>query len=280
LKTRVLNKIDNYKQPQTDEVTLVKNITCGEDHTLLLDVEGNVWSFGLNLNGQLGHGHVKTVERPAKINGFKNKISHIESEDNINFAVDEKGDSYMWPWTDKSGNINWHPLRLPFTEKISTVSCGHNFAIFLTSNGDVYSMGGTNKYGQLGHGDYNPVLRPRIIEFFTINNERINNISCGYKHCAARSLTGKVYTWGLGVKGQLGHGDFNNYTLPYQVRIETPFTKILEVSCGFRSIFYLSESRKLYFSGCTANIGMQNFPTLFTPGEKVLIFNIGCRDDE
>ena len=39
------DKIDYHKQPQMDELIITKNISCGEDHSLLLDSDGNIWSF-------------------------------------------------------------------------------------------------------------------------------------------------------------------------------------------------------------------------------------------
>ena len=32
-------------------------ICCGEGHTISIDEEGRVWSWGRNNYGQLGHGH-------------------------------------------------------------------------------------------------------------------------------------------------------------------------------------------------------------------------------
>jgi alpha-tubulin suppressor-like RCC1 family protein len=190
--------VDTHKPPQIEEVILIRNIDCGEDHSLLLDTEGNVWAFGLNLNGQLGVEHQKTIEKPIKIKGFKNKVLNAKSEGDINFAIDDRGDTYMWPWNDKTGNIRYDPLMLPIqNEKIKSIACGNNFVLLLSQGGMVYSMGKSNKYGQLGHGDTNHRHRPTLIEFFQVNNERITQVSCGFKHCAARSSTGRAYTWGL-----------------------------------------------------------------------------------
>ena len=58
LELRILNRIDGVKIPQIDEIILSNSITCGEDYTLIVDQEGKLWSFGLNLNGQLGLGHL------------------------------------------------------------------------------------------------------------------------------------------------------------------------------------------------------------------------------
>ena len=202
LKPRVLNKVDGVKLPQIEEVIMTKNIACGEDHTLVLDSEGGVWAFGLNLNGQLGLGHQKPVDKPAKIQSLSNHfITSVKSGGEVNFALNDKGETFMWPCNDKDGNIILDPikLKLPFTkqEKVTTISCGNNFMLMLNNNGMVYSMGKNNNFGQLGQGDTNPRYRPTLIEFFAINNERISQISCGYKHGVAKSVIGKAYTWGL-----------------------------------------------------------------------------------
>jgi alpha-tubulin suppressor-like RCC1 family protein len=189
--------VDTHKPPHFEEVVSIRNIDCGEDHSMLLDNEGNIWAFGLNLNGQLGIGHQKIIEKPIKVKGFKSKVAIAKSEGDINFAIDDKGEAYMWPWNDKKGNIRFDPIVLPVSEKISSIACGNNFVLFLSKQGSVYSMGRSNKYGQLGHGDTNHRYKPTLIEFFQINNERVTQVSCGFKHCAAHSSTGKAYTWGL-----------------------------------------------------------------------------------
>jgi len=101
----------------------------------------------------------------------------------------------MWPI--KGDELISTPKILPLREKISAISCGGGFALFLNFNGMVYSMGKNNIYGQLGHGDNFPRLKPTLIETFHLNNERISQISCGFKHCVVKSFTNKAYSWGL-----------------------------------------------------------------------------------
>jgi alpha-tubulin suppressor-like RCC1 family protein len=114
LRPRILNKVDGIKLPQIEQVIFSKNLACGEDHSLILDHEGSVWAFGLNLNGQLGLGHAKVIEKPTKIKSLsKYFITHVKSEGDINFAVSDKGEAFMWPWSDKFGNMMLDPIRLP-----------------------------------------------------------------------------------------------------------------------------------------------------------------------
>lgn len=198
LKLKSVYSLKGVKVPQIEEIISAKEVDCGEDHTLVLDTEGNIWSFGLNLNGQLGLGHNKSVNKPEKIPKFcQNKIKHVISEGDISFAISENGESFMWPIKNSAGSISYSPKFLNLPEKISWIACGGGFALFLNTNGMVYSMGRNNTYGQLGHGDTQARLKPTLIETFHLNNDRVSQISCGNKHCVAKTYTNKAYTWGL-----------------------------------------------------------------------------------
>ena len=301
LELRILNRIDGVKIPQIDEIILSNSITCGEDYTLIVDQEGKLWSFGLNFNGQLGLGHCDQIEKPteviidnsenktiqknqnlnqnqgnnqSKMNSkkTKNRFNSVKSAGYINFCTTEEGNIYMWPWGDHEGNLHYSPKRFFLSspqEKVISVACGNNFCLILNNNGLVYSMGKSNKYGELGVGDFNPRYGPTPIEFFYLNKERINQISCGFKHSVAKSSTGRVYTWGCGCKGQLGQDNYNNMSIPGFVGFEDPFMKIIQVSAGFRSTFFLSDNRKVYACGCNGTISMEKKPILFDIVDKV-----------
>ena len=73
----------------------------------------------------------------------------------------------------------------------------------INNNGMVYFMGKPNNQGEIGVGDFYPRYCQIPIDFFNINIERINQISCGFKYCVVKSNTGWVYTLGYGCKGQL-----------------------------------------------------------------------------
>ena len=312
LDLKILNRIDGVKIPQIDEIILSNSITCGEDYTLIVDQEGKLWAFGLNLNGQLGLGHCEQIDKPSEVviennnsdnnnnknsqknsnmnsqnninnsankknnnnNNIKKKLNLVKSAGYINFCTTDEGNIYMWPWGDKEGNVHYTPKKfylspLQEKEKVTSIACGNNFCLMLNNNGLVYSMGKSNKYGELGVGDFSPRYAPTPLQFFFLNKERINQISCGFKHSVAKSTTGRVYTWGCGCKGQLGQDNYNNMSIPGFVGFEDPFMKIIQVSAGFRSTFFLSENRKVYACGCNGTISMEKTPILFDIVDKV-----------
>ena len=58
---------------------------------------------------------------------------------------------------------------------------------------------------QLGHGDRQMRRAPRKVA--ALNGERVLMAACGAYHTAACTDSGKVWTWGQGRWGLLGHGD-------------------------------------------------------------------------
>jgi myosin-5 len=113
------------------------------------------------------------------------------------------------------------PVKLPLPRKIKIqkVSCGFNNGFLITNEGMVFSFGDNNASGQLGQGHTEPVYTPQMISLFKERRERIDQLECGFKHVIARSNLGKVYTWGDGAKGQLGHGNFKSLLSPQKLKI-------------------------------------------------------------
>ena len=82
----------------------IKEISCGNEHTLALTKDGNVFSWGSTSDGVLGR-EVKGEEKklgigkPGKITFFiKNdiKIRHISSGSIHNLCLDVKSNLYSW----------------------------------------------------------------------------------------------------------------------------------------------------------------------------------------
>ena len=58
----------------------------------------------------------------------------------------------------------------------------------------------------------------------------IKSIDCGHNFTAAVTTSGRLYTWGQGSRGQLGHGDFSDRCTP--VLVQSLRRKIASVGCG------------------------------------------------
>ena len=64
----------------------IKVISCVSSSSYLIDFEGNLWSFGLNEYGQLGHGDTTNINTPKVILTLKDIHQyHMEIVENIFF---------------------------------------------------------------------------------------------------------------------------------------------------------------------------------------------------
>jgi len=267
---------EGIKQLSTFSENRIKQIISGDSHSAALDYEGNLFVWGANEEGQLGSGNYEPANQPQKlINSIPiGGIKDIAIKGKLNIAVTNEGDAYMWPTRDLLGEPILIPVRLPFTKliQIESASCGSDFVLLLTTQGTVFSFGKAAEYGQLGHGDTRPRLNPELILALKDYGERIQNISCGHAHSIAKSALGKIYTWGYGGLGQLGHGTLNSEFVPkllnsYNKDLEGGKKKVLSIAAGYSHTMFILEGRIPYYFGTCGVLYKQTIPIKF-PLEK------------
>ena len=117
---------------------------------------------------------------------------------------------------------------------ISHVSCGGLFTAAVTTDGDVYTFG----TGYIGHGcrsfeQHTPVKvrhdPSREDEEHDDVIRNVSQVSCGKDHTACVTADGKLYTFGIGRDGRLGHGTVETERTPRKV---TGLGFVEQVSCG------------------------------------------------
>ena len=69
------NGFDDGPKPATNDLAKpqIRAIACGGKHSLILAVDGSLYSFGCGQQGQLGHRSNKNVNRPKLVEDFGNK---------------------------------------------------------------------------------------------------------------------------------------------------------------------------------------------------------------
>jgi myosin-5 len=238
-----------------------KIITAGKDHSLLVDEFGNVYSWGKNSEGQLGLGHTRSLNEIIVHSAIKDPIRAVACKEGVSYAVSSEGKVVTWPQvltldtnsmhTQEVNAFRPYQLSFPIGVKISNVSSGSDFAVFLANNGLLYSIG-ENKFGELGLGDRHRRIEPILISALKDANEKIIEISCGHKHTIVQSVIGKLYTWGLNDCYQLGQDDKKPRLTPVKFIIpgyDSIRVKIRSAQAGFTSTVVLLEDRQIYFSG-------------------------------
>ena len=206
-----------------------KYISCGNEHSLILSNNNEVYGIGSNEDGVLGL-------NDTKIKSFKPILIHFGENDE-------------------------------YTKKIKQISCGSVHNLALSDDGKIFSWGAAMG-GQLGHeekyfmkssiGFKNYYLsKPTIISVLSDKNIIINKISCGEAHSIALSNNGNVYSWGYGSNGQLGLGfceeSFDlgkglaksRKLLPEKINI----SGIKNIQCGKTFTMFINSENKLLACG-------------------------------
>ncbi|VVC41224.1 Hypothetical protein CINCED_3A001036 [Cinara cedri] len=128
--------------------------------------------------------------------------------------------------------------------EVIQVACGRNHSIALTTNG-IYSWG-SNRYGQLGTGRRGQAPYPMLVE--SLSDELLISVSAGQYHSLAISTIGKLWTWGWGVYGQLGHGAIDDCEKPKLLKaLENE--NIISAYGGYSHSIILTSNGKVFTFG-------------------------------
>lgn len=267
------NKIDSLvpKALESAVVLDVQNIACGARHAALVTKQGEVFSWGEETGGRLGHGVDSDVSHPKLVDSLKNiNIELVACGEYHSCAVTLSGELYTWGGSTSNlgllGHGNdvslWIPKKLNGPLEgihVSSVSCGPWHTAVVTSAGQLFTFG-DGTFGVLGHGDCRSVATPREVE--SLKGLRTVRAACGVWHTAAvveimvgsssssNCSSGKLFTWGDGDKGRLGHGDKEAKLVPTCVAalVEPNFC---QVACGHSLTVALTTTGHVYTMGST-----------------------------
>ena len=208
----------------------VVGIAAGDGCSFAWTNDGGLFAWGQGLVGQLGLGAVTSAPQPTPVPAMSGKI-------------------------------------------VKKVCCGAEHTLVLTQAGDLYSFG-NGTMGQLGHGRPRPEFFPKYVSAFfsfkhTIPEDgfdptrttklrkraegirtRLVDVAAGAHFSAALDDEGRVYTWGEGRSGQLGHGERSRELKPREVEFFSG-TCITSVHSSFAGdhLLFLSEHNDLFCVG-------------------------------
>ncbi|XP_038590219.1 probable E3 ubiquitin-protein ligase HERC1 isoform X7 [Micropterus salmoides] len=196
-----------------------------------------VYVWGSNSSHQLAEGTLEKILLPKLTQGFSD-AQMIEAGQYCTFSVSADGSvkacgkgSYGRLGLGDSNNQSM-PKKLVLEphrnmKKVSSSkgSDGHTLAI--TVEGEVFSWG-DGEYGKLGHGNSATQKYPKIIQG-PLFGKVIVCVSAGYRHSAAVTNDGELYTWGEGDFGRLGHSDSQSRNVPTLVK---DISGVGQVACG------------------------------------------------
>lgn len=224
-------RLNPYLVPEKLGANIV-DFSVGGIHTLTLDLNNNVWSWGGNDSGVLGRDTTKVKEvlkdmdaesddedgdlneaesTPGKVEGLpKEQIVQLCATDNLSAVLTSSGDVYAWGcFRNNEGPLGFlrdeiqiqkTPLKITELKNIVQLAGGKDHILALDSKGIVYAWGNGQQF-QLGRKILErhkyKALEPQQFGLYNIKY-----IASGDFHCFAIDHDNNVYAWGLNQYGQ------------------------------------------------------------------------------
>jgi len=178
-----------------------------------IKTDGTLWSWGTNLNGELGRNTVGASEcrsSPVQIPGTT--WSKIAVTTNTKWGI--KTDGTLWGWgSDQFGKLgqNTNQVRLSSPTQVGTATtwdkfgAGGSHVLAVKTDGTLWSWG-YNQYGPLGQNQ----AKAQVYSLSSptqIPGTNWSQVAAGYLTSAATKTDGTLWTWGENEGGQLGHND-------------------------------------------------------------------------
>lgn len=198
-------------------------VSAGHQHCLVLNIRGEVLSFGCGQDGRLGHGP-QCIDRvtPCMVEGLRGiAIRHISAGYVHNIVLSATGEAYTFGYGNygelghglrtKSQNVPRVIERL-LGNTITEASAGDSHTLVLDHTGSLWSFG-HGELGNLGHGNAYNQHEPKRV-YVGETRDRLVGVSAGNFHSVIWTVTGQLLTFGLGSTGLLGLEDFRDRDKP------------------------------------------------------------------
>lgn len=197
-------------------------------HGLALGWNGEIWSWGSNDSGQLGHGTLSTYEAPTRHSSFSNAM-YIAAGGDFSLVLDEVG--IVWGMgKNREGQLGRGHLQSVVGSSLTTaLSAGHGQSFMLHSDGTTWGWG-DNTFGQLGDGTFVDRIEPVLVQ----SEQVLHQISVGREHVLAVANDGSVLAWGNNAFGQIGTGDGDTFPVP--TVLDAPIDVVATSAGGWHSL--------------------------------------------
>uniref|UniRef100_A0A8C9MQQ1 Regulator of chromosome condensation 2 n=1 Tax=Serinus canaria TaxID=9135 RepID=A0A8C9MQQ1_SERCA len=188
LPRRVALFVERTKDGQVLPVpnVVVRDVACGANHTLVLDSQKRVFSWGFGGYGRLGHAEQKDemVPRLVKLFDFPGRgAAQIYAGYTCSFAVSETGGLFFWGATNTSRESTMYPKAVQDLcgWKIRSLACGKS-SVIVAADESTISWGPSPTFGELGYGDHKPKSSTAAQEVKTLDGIYTEQVAMGYSH--------------------------------------------------------------------------------------------------
>jgi len=165
---------------------VIKEITCGKNHTVVIDEKYRAFSWGFGGYGRLGHSQTGDEQVPRLIkflDGPRRGIKQVVAGGQFNLALSEiPGTCYMWGQYNTSKEANMYPK--PITDlsgwQIRSIACSSK-GWMVAADDSVIGCVPSPGYGELASGDMKKSSAPPV-EIKTLGQVHVLECGMGIAH--------------------------------------------------------------------------------------------------
>ncbi|KAK2986864.1 hypothetical protein RJ640_009598, partial [Escallonia rubra] len=246
----------------------VQKISIGGKHSALVTKQGELFCWGEGKGGKLGHKVDMDFSSPKVVDSLIGvHVKFVACGEYQTCALTRSGEVYTWGnscyGNDLAGvyskRSQWMPLRVCGALdgfNILHIACGEWHMAMVSTSGKLFTCG-DGTFGVLGHGNLQSISKPKEVE--SLNGLWVKYVSCGPWHtaaiveiktsgCKSNNPGGKLFTWGDGDKGRLGHADQERKLLPTCVS-QLVNCNFVQLSCGTMLTVGLTNMGVVYTMG-------------------------------
>jgi alpha-tubulin suppressor-like RCC1 family protein len=171
-------------------------VSAGSIHSLGLQTNGTLWSWGDNRFGKLGTGNDAPSRQPVRIGQDTNWVA-VSAGVYHSLALQKDGSLYAWGW-NKNGQLGngtendaLTPTLVGSPRDWKVVSAGNQFSTGIKKDGSLWAWG-WNRYGQLGNEGGRNEHRPVRID---TGNQWVSVAASTFFSAGVQS-DGTLWIWG------------------------------------------------------------------------------------
>lgn len=259
------------------ELTMVTTVE-GQQFSIAIGSDGNLYSWGANYDNQLGTGDKIERETPTLVNlpdGVKPLSISAGSSHSIILGTD--GNTYTWGSNsymqlgtkDTQNKATPTLVNLPNGAKPASVMANYLSSLAIDSNGNLYTWG-SNIAGKLGVGDINNKNTPTLVNL--LGGVKVKTATMSYSNLQIIGTDGNLYISGNNDYGQIGIGGTLNRTTPTLISLASGVKPISIAVGNSQHMAAIGDDGNLYTWGANGmeQLGTGDTTTRTTPTKITL----------